>query len=78
MRKPIIAASLALVLSAAYATSLTLQQIRLSPTEIEAIQAHDSGAGTSGVAGIRNTVIAGDPSKDAAWTALFGSISLRA
>jgi quercetin dioxygenase-like cupin family protein len=68
MRKPIIAASLALVLAAAYAGPLTLMQIRLTPPEIEAIQAHDSGAGTSGVAGIRTTVIAGDPSKDGSYS----------
>jgi quercetin dioxygenase-like cupin family protein len=32
------------------------------------MQAHDSGAGTSGVAGIRTTVIAGDPTKDGPYT----------
>jgi quercetin dioxygenase-like cupin family protein len=68
MRKPIIAASLALVLAAAYAAPLSLQPIRLTPSEVDAIQAHDSGAGTSGVAGIWTTVIAGDPTKDGPYT----------
>ena len=32
------------------------------------MQAHDSGAGTSGVAGIRTTVVAGDPTKVGPYT----------
>jgi quercetin dioxygenase-like cupin family protein len=68
MRQPVLAASLALVIAAAYAAPLSLQPVRLTPSEIDAIQAHDSGAGTSGVAGIRTTVIAGDPTKDGPYT----------
>jgi quercetin dioxygenase-like cupin family protein len=68
MRKPIVTGSLALVFAAAYAAPLSLPQIRLTPTEVDAIQAHDSGAGTSGVAGIRTTVIAGDPTKEGSYT----------
>jgi quercetin dioxygenase-like cupin family protein len=67
MRKPIITVLLVVAVAAAYAAPLALQQIRLTPTEVDAIQAHDSGAGTSGVAGIRTTVIAGDP-KDGPYT----------
>ena len=32
------------------------------------MQAHDSGAGTSGVAGIRTTLVAGDPTKVGPYT----------
>ena len=68
MRKPTIAVLLAVAAAGAYAAPLAVLQIRLTPTDIDAIQAHDSGAGTSGVAGIRTTVIAGDPTKDGPYT----------
>jgi hypothetical protein len=40
----------------------------LSPTEVDATQTHDFGVRTSGVAGIRTTVIARDPAKDGFYT----------
>lgn len=42
--------------------------IRLSPTEIHAMLAHDSGTGTSGVAGTQTTVLAGDPAQAGPYT----------
>ncbi len=37
------------------------QQVRLTPSEIEALAKGGAGPGTSGVAGIRTTVLRGDP-----------------
>ena len=42
--------------------------IRLTPSEITAREAGGAGAGTSGVAGIRTTVLAGDPAKPGLYT----------
>jgi quercetin dioxygenase-like cupin family protein len=61
MKARIAAVSLVLVLAAAYASPAPSPQLRLAPEEVDAMPAHDSGAGTSGVAGIRTTVVAGDP-----------------
>jgi len=55
---------LGLLCTAAYAALSSFPQLRLTPSEVEAMPAHDAGAGTSGVAGIRTTVIAGDPTRD--------------
>ena len=60
--------SLGLLFTVAYAAPLSSPQLRLTPSEIDSMQAHDSGAGTSGVAGIRATVIAGDPARDGPYT----------
>ena len=43
-------------------------QVRLTPDEIAAQVAHSAGAGTSGIAGIRTTVLGGDPSKAGLYT----------
>ena len=51
-----------------YASPLPSPQIRLTPTEVDALQAHDAGSGTSGVAGIRTTVVAGDPAMPGPYT----------
>jgi quercetin dioxygenase-like cupin family protein len=68
MRKPTITVLLAAAVAAAHAAPLPLQPIRLTPREVDSIQAHDSGAGTSGVGGIRTTLIAGDPTKEGPYT----------
>jgi quercetin dioxygenase-like cupin family protein len=68
MKSRITAASLGLLIAVAYATPGSSPQIRLSPDEVDALQAHDSGAGTSGVAGIRTTMVAGDPSNPGPYT----------
>jgi quercetin dioxygenase-like cupin family protein len=41
---------------------------RLTPEEITALPSIEAGAGTSGVAGMRTTVLAGDPSKPGLYT----------
>ena len=48
-------------LTVVYAGSMSFPDIRLSPAEVEAMQAHEAGSGTSGVAGIETTVLSGDP-----------------
>ena len=63
MKPPIITASLGLFFAVAYAAPLSSPQVRLTPNEVDSMQAHDSGAGTSGVSGIRTTVVAGDPTQ---------------
>ena len=68
MKTRITTLSLGLLFTAAYAAPLPSPQLRLTPSEVDSMQAHDSGAGTSGVAGIRTTVIAGDPTRDGAPT----------
>lgn len=55
--------SAALLASASFA-----QQLRLSKAEIEALAKIDAGAGTSGVSGVRSTVIYGDPTKPGPYT----------
>lgn len=44
------------------------QQTRLTPAEIEALPKEGAGPGTSRLAGIRTTVLAGDPSKPGPYT----------
>jgi quercetin dioxygenase-like cupin family protein len=68
MKTRIITASLGLLFTAAYAVPLQSPQLRVTPSEVDSMQAHDSGAGTSGVAGIRTTVVAGDPTKVGPYT----------
>jgi hypothetical protein len=53
MKTRITALSLILLIAAAYAAPLRSPELRLTPNEIDSMQAHDAGAGTSGVAGIR-------------------------
>jgi quercetin dioxygenase-like cupin family protein len=43
-------------------------QERLTPQEIAALPSLDAGTGTSGVAGIRTTVLSGDPNKTGLYT----------
>ena len=59
------AAALALCIAAAWAAA---PEIRLTPAEMEALATHAAGAGTSGVAGIVTTVLAGDPGKPGPYT----------
>ena len=68
MKTRITALSLGLLFTAAYAAPLLSPQLRLTPSEVEAMPAHDSGAGTSGVAGIRTTVMSGDPTQEGPYT----------
>jgi quercetin dioxygenase-like cupin family protein len=50
------------------AQATTEGQLRLTPVEIAAREAGGAGAGTSGVAGIRTTVLSGDPTKPGLYT----------
>jgi quercetin dioxygenase-like cupin family protein len=68
MKPTVITASLGLFFAVAYAASLSSPQVRLTPNEVDSMQAHDSGAGTSGVSGIRTTVVAGDPTQPGPYT----------
>jgi quercetin dioxygenase-like cupin family protein len=43
-------------------------ELRLTPSDITALEPHVAGAGTSGVSGIRTTVLSGDPSKAGLYT----------
>jgi quercetin dioxygenase-like cupin family protein len=61
-------AFLSLVVAIAYAVSALSPEIRVTQADVDALPAHDSGAGTSGVAGIRTTVVLGDPTKPGPYT----------
>ena len=58
----------ALSVTAAYAAPGSAPQVRLSPLEVDALQAHAAGPGTSGIAGISTTVVAGDPTRPGLYT----------
>lgn len=59
---------LALAATVSGAASLTTAELRLTPNDVDSLPGLDSGVGTSGVAGIRTTLIAGDPSKAGPYT----------
>jgi quercetin dioxygenase-like cupin family protein len=61
-------AFLSLIVAVAYAFSALSPQIRVTQHEVDAIPAHNAGTGTSGVAGIRTTLVLGDPSKPGPYT----------
>ncbi|MGP8033564.1 MAG: cupin domain-containing protein [Steroidobacteraceae bacterium] len=56
------------LLTVAYAATVPLPQLRLPPAVVDAMQAHEAGSGTSGVAGIHTTIVAGDPSLPGPYT----------
>ena len=56
------------LLAVAYAQTMAFPELRLSPDEVDAMHAHEGGSGTSGVAGIRTTIVAGDPAKAGPYT----------
>jgi quercetin dioxygenase-like cupin family protein len=68
MKTRIATLSLGLLFTVAYAAPLLSPQLRLTPSEVDSMPAHDSGAGTSGVAGIRTTVMSGNPTQDGPYT----------
>jgi uncharacterized RmlC-like cupin family protein len=67
MTKNILTSVLFLAL-ASVAQGTVIDQIRLTPGEITAKEAGGAGAGTSGVVGIRTTVLLGDPTKAGLYT----------
>jgi quercetin dioxygenase-like cupin family protein len=68
MKTRITTLSLGLLFTAAYAAPLLSSQLRLTPSEVDSLPAHEGGAGTSGVGGIRTTVMSGDPTQDGSYT----------
>jgi quercetin dioxygenase-like cupin family protein len=68
MKAHLIAIPLVLALAVAYAATTPSAQLRLTREDVDAMPAHDSGAGTSGVAGIRTTVVSGDPTGHGPYT----------
>ena len=68
MKTRVLPLSSALLFAAMALGASDLSQIRITPAEVEAMQAHDAGAGTSGVSGIRTTVVAGDPTTASRYT----------
>jgi len=63
-----IAALVLLGVAAAYSAALPSPGIRLTPADADALPSHDAGTGTSGVTGIRTTVVAGDPTATGPYT----------
>jgi uncharacterized RmlC-like cupin family protein len=63
--------SLLIVAMAAVAQPTAIEQVRLTPGEIAQKESSGAGAGTSGVAGIRTTVLLGDPSQPGLYTILL-------
>ena len=61
-------ASLVLVVGAVCANAQASNQVRLTPDEIAAQAAAGAGTGTSGVVGIRTTVLFGNPSAAGLYT----------
>jgi quercetin dioxygenase-like cupin family protein len=60
--------ALGLMITVSGAAALTTAELRLTPKDVDSMPGRDAGAGTSGVSGIRTTVIAGDPSKAGPYT----------
>ncbi len=70
-RLAIVAAALGLAAAFAGAASAQDHLLRLTPPEIAALNQGGAGAGTSGVAGIRTTVLYGDPTKAGPYTIML-------
>ncbi len=68
MSRRLAIAGAALLLAFSGAASAQGRLTRLSPTDIEALGQGGATAGTSGVAGIRTTVLYGDPTKPGPYT----------
>lgn len=64
----VVLASLVVLVGIAGATDSAPREIRLTPEEIATKVAGSGGAGTSGVAGIRTTVLLGDPTAAGLYT----------
>lgn len=60
--------SSALLFSSLSFAATPLAETRLTPAEVDAFHARVAGAGTSGVAGIRTTVLVGDPAEPGPYT----------
>ena len=60
--------ALGLVVTLSAGAALPSAELRLTANDVDALPGHDSGAGTSGIAGIRTTLISGDPAKAGPYT----------
>ena len=68
MKSQITTLALCLFIAVSYGSPLSSSEIRLIPSEVDGLPAHNAGAGPSGVAGIRTTVVAGDPTQPGPYT----------
>lgn len=68
MNPRFIAFSTALIFAEVALGATNLAQIRVTPAELDAMQSHGAGAGTSGVSGIRTTVVEGDHTRAGRYT----------
>jgi uncharacterized RmlC-like cupin family protein len=68
MTKRLTASVLLPLLTVTYAATVPFAPLRLSAADVDAMRAHEAGSGTSGVAGIRTTVVAGEPSMPGPYT----------
>lgn len=66
--KKFVTAFVSCVALAGSVQAASVDQIRLTPSEIAAKEAGGAGAGTSGVAGIQTTTLLGDPTKPGLYT----------
>lgn len=60
--------AIAVLLTASAAVAAPSAELRLTPTEIAALAQGGAGPGSSGVAGIQTSVLAGDPTKPGPYT----------
>lgn len=60
--------AIAVLLAASGAAAAPSAELRLTPTEIAALAQGGAGPGSSGVAGIQTSVLAGDPTKPGPYT----------
>lgn len=63
-----LAASSALLFTAMSLAAMPLAETRLTPAEVDGLHAREAGAGTSGVTGIRTTVLVGNPEQPGPYT----------
>jgi uncharacterized RmlC-like cupin family protein len=64
----IVSISVLFIAVVAVAQAASINEIRLTPSEIAAKEPGGAGAGTSGVAGIKTTILLGDPTKRGLYT----------
>jgi quercetin dioxygenase-like cupin family protein len=68
MNARVMAASTALAFAGIALGATKLEEMRVTPSDVDALPAHEAGAGTSGVSGIRTTVVEGDPTQSGPYT----------
>jgi quercetin dioxygenase-like cupin family protein len=68
MSARLIAFASTLLLATVVLGAAKLAELRVTPADVDAMQAHDAGAGTSGVSGIRTTLVEGDPTQAGRYT----------